>query len=251
MTQELIEQAEMKILTVDEAQREWYKGQLAKIEKEGPKIIAGIKNKEGAEKATAWRVEVRNFIKSVEEGALGIASSWLNKRKKEIDGEINGYTDPCDKLAKEAKAKTDKWYTAEAQRVKELNDRLQTKAIDKAEEKKEQKVQTLMDLGKHQAAMIEAKRPLQAIIPKIEMPKIKGANGELAVFKKSYVVQIDDLGEVLKHIAKHPAYYALIPTEILRGRLELLAKDLNGNMAEFKGLRCFETVNSDVRGGIK
>lgn len=246
MEQGLIEVKEMQAITIDEARRAWYKDQLAKFQREGPKILAAIKNEEGAQKAATWRVEVREFIKAVEDGALGEASSWLHKRKKEIDAEIDLYTVPAKKMFGEAKGKMDRWYADEAERNRIANEKLKAKDIAKAEEKQAQQVQTLMDLGKPKQAMIAAQRPLAATPRTVEMPKIKGA-----VWKKKYVIQIDDLSALLTTLAKKPQYHRMIDQEVLRSRLEGLAADLAGNMAEFKGIRCFETATSAVIGGPK
>ncbi len=246
MTQELIAAKEMQAITIDEARRAWYNDQLAKFKNEGPKILAGIKNEEGVTKASAWRVEIREFIRTVEAGALGTASAWLHKRKKEIDADINSYIDPCDKLFKEAKVKMDRWYLDEAERVRIANEKAKAKVVAKAEEKQAQQVQTLMDLGKPKQAMVAAQKPLPVHLPKIPMPDIKHA-----VWKKKYIVQIDDLSTLLAYIAKKPQYHKLIDQEKLIGRLEGLAVDLAGNMAEFKGARCFETPTSVSVGGPK
>ncbi len=246
MSQELIEATELKVMTVDEAQREHYKQTLAVLVKEGPAILAGIKNKDGVDRAAAWRVKLRDFIRSVETGGLGLASQWLHRRKKEIDAEIDLYIDPCEKLFKEAKVRMDKWYLDETQRVRLAQAKATAKAVAQAETQQQQKVQTLMDLGKPKAAMIAAQRPLAVAPPTIEMPKIKNA-----VWKKKYIVQIEDLGALLKCIARAPKYHPWIDEETLVSRLEAQAHQLDGNMKEFDGIRCYETTNSASVGGPK
>lgn len=246
MSQDLIEATQLRVMTVDEAQREHYKQELAAIQSEGPKVLAAIKNKEGVERAAAWRVRVRDFIRSVESGALGIASAMLHKRKKEIDAEINSYIDPCDRLAKDAKVRMDRWYTEEADRVRLAQIKAAAKATEKAELKQTQTVQVLMDLGKPKAAMAAAAKPLNVAPPTIEMPKIKNA-----IWKKQYKIQIEDLGSVLKYIAKHPEFHSVIDQKTLVSNLESLAAELDGNMQKFDGVKCLVTPNSVAVGGPK
>jgi hypothetical protein len=244
MEQEIIEAQELKVMTVGEAQREQYQTTVAKFKAEAPKILANIKSEEGCNKAAAWRIQIREFTKSVETGVLGVAQAFLNKHKKAVDAEIRSYVDPCDALFKEAKAKMDRWYLDESQRIQALHDKAKTKAIDKAEVKQQQVVQTLMDLGKPKQAMIAASRPLAVALPTTTMPKIKGA-----IWKKKFVVQINDIGVLLAYIAKNPKYHRLIDQEVLQSRLETLALSLDGNMNEFKGIQCSQTPDSAVGGG--
>lgn len=248
MSQELIESTELKVMTVDEAQRAHYKQTLAAIDKEGPAILAGIKNKAGVDRASAWRLRLRDFIKSVESGSLGIASAWLHRRKKEIDAEINFYVDPCEKMFKEAKVKMDRWYLEESERVRIANEKAMAKDVAKAEVKQQQKVQTLMDLGKPKAAMIAAQKPLAVVPTMLAMPKIKNA-----AWSKDYFIQINDMGALLAHIAKNPKYHDMIDKETLVSKLKALATTLDGNMAEFAkhGVQCFVTPTSATVGGRK
>ncbi len=248
MSQEmsLIDSTQLKIMTVDEAQREHYKTELAEIQNESKAILAGIKTKEGVDRASAWRLKLRNFIKSIEIGALGIASEMLYRRKKEIDAEIDAYIEPCEKLFKEAKTKMDRWYLDEADKVRITNEKAHAKEIAKAEEKQQQQIQTLMDLGKPKAAMIAAQKPLLVVPPTVQMPEIKNA-----IWKKKYFVKITDVGEVLKHIAKNPKYHEMIDQEKLVTKLESLAAKMGGNLQEFKGLECFQSPNSVTVGGAK
>jgi len=247
-TMEVTPTTQLRVMTVTEAQREHYKKTLAKLEREGPKIIAGIKNEEGAQKASAWRVEVRDFIRSVESGMLGEASKKLLALKREVDAEINSYVNPCEKLFKDAKTKMDRWYLDESNRIKLLQEKQATKDIQKAEEKKEKTIQTLMDLGKEKEAKSVARKPL-AFVPKtIAMPKI-----ENAAWKMDYRVEIEDLGALLKHIAAHPEYHEWIDIDDLRAKLKGYAAKLNGNMAEFAkhGVQCYATPSSVTVGGPK
>ena len=246
MTQELIETSELKSITVDEAQRAHYRQTLARIEQEAPKIIAGVKNKAGADKEAAWRLEVRTFIRSIEDGSLGVAKAFLHRRKKEIEAEINSYVDPCENLIRKSKAVTDAWYAEELRRAREREAKLKEKTVAKAEEHRDQKVQTLMDLGKTQAAMVAAQKPLVVSPPPVVMPKIKNA-----VWKTEYSVEIVDLGALLKYIAGKPAYYGLIDVKTLTASLKGLAAQLQGNMQEFKGVECTVKPSSVIVGGPK
>lgn len=246
MSQDLITTSELRVMTVDQAQREHYAQMVAKFKAEGPKIIAGIKNEEGVNRAAAWRIELRDFIRQVNEGAFGMASAALHRRKKEIDAEIDLYVDPVDKLFKEAKAKMERWNLQEVERVRALQATATKKAMAKAEETQQIKVQSLFDLGKPKAAMVAAQRPLIVAPPTVAMPKIPNA-----IWKKKYIVQIDDLGALLAYIAKNPEYHKMIDQDALTTKLESIAVDLDGNMTKFKGIQCLQTVNSIVVGGPK
>ncbi len=92
-------------------------------------------------------------------------------------------------------------------------------------------------------AMVVAKKPVAFTPVKIEMPKIKDA-----VWKKTYIVNIEDIGALLTYIAKTPRYHNLIDQERLVGRLETVARTLSGNMGEFKGIKCFEGENYALGG---
>ncbi len=217
--QELTAVETLKVMTIDQAQREHYLAAAARIAKEGPRIIAGIKDEQGAKRAVAWRLEVREFIRSVEAGALGLASAELHRRKKEIDAEMDAYIEPCKKLFNEAKGRTDRAIAD----------------FDQA-----------IDLGKHKAAKAVMRAPLVFTPPTVEMPKIPNA-----VWKKTYMVTIEDMGELLAYIAANPKYHEWIKQEVLVAKLEDQAAKLAGNMGEFPGIKCFQGKSSAVVGGPK
>jgi hypothetical protein len=244
--QELTATKTLKVMTIGEAQREQYRSVAARIQQEGPAIIKGIKTKEGADKAAAWRVDVREFIRSIEAGPLGMASADLLRLKREIDAEMDLYIDPCKKLSNEAKAKGDRWVLEEEQRVKLLNAKLNAKAEEKAVKKQEQVVQTLMDLGKHKAAKTVLRQPLVYAPVVVEMPKVNNT-----IMKTIYAVTIEDMGELLAYIAERPQYHDWIDQDVLLGKLKAQAVQLAGNMQDFPGIKCTQSKTSALVGGPK
>ncbi len=244
--QQTMELEKVKDLAIDEKQRELFKIHAATIEQEAKEIIAGIKNKEGVERAAAWRVKQRDYVQSVEDSPLALARSYYHKKHAELNDEIKRYTQPCKDWIIKVKARMEQWYLDEEHRVKMAQAKATAKALEKAEVKQQQTIQTFMDLGKPKAAEAVARRPLAYTPPTIQMPKIKNA-----IWKKKYVVQIDDLGALLAFIAKRPEYHGMIDAAALTGKLEGIAIDLDGNMERFKGVRCFVTPNSSAIGGPK
>lgn len=248
--QPTMELLDVKDLSIDEKQRELFKIHAATIEQEAKDIIAAIKpgpkSKEAVERAMAWRVDQRRYMDSVEASPLFALKEYYRKKCEGLRQEIKGYIDPCEKWMPQVKAKADAWYLEEEQRVKMEQAKAAAKTLEKAENKQQQQIQTFMDLGKPKAAEAIARRPLAYTPPIIQMPKIKHA-----IWKKKYVVQIDDLGALLAYIAKHPEYHGMIDAPALTSKLEGIAIDLDGNMQQFKGVRCFVTANSAAIGGPK
>jgi hypothetical protein len=232
-------------MTIDDKERALFRTHAAAIEMDAKALIAGCKTKEGVEKAAAWRVEQRNYMESVDASPIAKLKEYYREKWSDINEEYKGYVEPCKLWMKKVKDAMDAWYLHETERVKLASAKANAKIIAKAEEKQQQKVQVLMDLGKPKQAMAAAQRPLVvAAPPTIAMPKIKHA-----VWKKKYVVQIDDLGALLKYIGKNQKYHRMIDRETLVSRLESIAVDLDGNMKEFDGVRCFETATSAAIGG--
>ena len=248
--QDTMELAEVKSMTIDERQREMFKIHAATIEQEAKEIIADIKpgpkSKEAVERAVAWRIKQNRYIESVEQSPIALAKAYYRKKWDAMNEEINGYINPCKDWMKRVKARMDQWHLDEQQRVRMEDAKAKAKALEKAENKQQQQIQTFMDLGKPKMAETVAKRPLAYTPPTIQMPKIKNA-----VWKKKYVVQIDDLGALLAYIAKHPEYHGMVEAVALTSKLEGIAVDLDGNMERFKGVRCFVTTNSAAIGGPK
>ncbi len=233
-----------KKMTIDEKQRQLFKASAAQIETQAKKVIAGIKDIETCDQAVAWCVEKKEMIKTIEEGELGMARAFWYKKWQDQNEEIKGFITPL----KTWKDKVMVAVTAKRAEIKERlrkeEERKNAKLLEKAEEKHELKVQTLMDLGHEKKAMSVAKQPVAFTPIKMEMPKIQGA-----VWKKSYVVEIQDFGELVRSIAKQTRYHNLIDQDKLISRLETLARTLQGNMGDFKGIKCYESENHALGGG--
>lgn len=238
---------DIRKMTIDEKQRELFRLSAAQIETQAKNVMAeikGAKTTEELDKAVAWCVEKKDMIAKIEDGELGLARAFWHKKWFTQNEEIKGFTTPL----KTWKDKVMAVVTAKRAEIKArlLADEAKknAKLLAKAEEKHEQKVQTLMDLGHEKKAMAVAKQPVAFTPVKIEMPKIKNA-----VWKKTYIITIEDIGELIESIAAHPRYHNLIDQEKLTGRLESLARDLAGNMGDFKGIKCFEGENHALGGG--
>lgn len=248
--QQTMELADVKGISIDDKQRELFKIHAATIEQEAKEIIAAIKagpkSKEAMERAAAWRVKQREYVQSVEDSPLALARSYYHKKHAELNDEIKRYTQPCKDWTVKVKSRMDQWYLDEEHRVKMLQVKETAKAMEKAETKQQIQIQTFMDLGKPKAAEAIARRPLAYTPPTVQMPKIKNA-----IWKKKYFIQIDDMGALLAYLAKHPEYHGMIDAPALTTKLEGIAVDLDGNMEQFKGVRCLVTPNSSAIGGPK
>lgn len=239
--QTLTEPTDMKKLALAEKERSLYQMHAKTIEDEGKRVIASIKDAKSCEAAIAWRLEQRKYIESVEEGPLGEILALRKGMLAEITTEIKGYIDPCKEWMKKVKEKTDTWYAAEEARVRLEQMKASAKEEVKAVKKQEKTVQTLLDLGKHKQAKAVMRAPLVFTPPVVEMPKIKGA-----VWKKNYMVSIEDIGELLTYIAANPKYHNWIKQDLLIAKLEDEAVKLAGNMGEFPGIKCFQGKTSAV-----
>jgi hypothetical protein len=243
---QLMEMTEIKGMTIDEKQRELFRTSAAQIEAQAAKVMAQVKEAKTVEElndAVAWCNEKKDMIRNIEEGDLGMARAFWHKKWFDQNEEIKKFITPLKTWKDNVMALVTRKRADIAFKLKQEEERKNAKLLAKAEEKHEQKIQTLMDLDKPKAAMIAAKKPVAFTPVKIEMPKIKGA-----VWKKTYIVTIEDIGAVLTYIAKTPRYHTLIDQEKLTGRLESLARDLAGNMGEFKGIKCFESENHALGG---
>ncbi len=233
-------------MNIDEKQRELFRRSAAQIETQAAKYVESIKAAKTVEElndAVAWCNDKKDMIKNIEEGDLGMARAFWYKKWQDQNDEIKKFVTPL----KTWKDKVMALVTAKRAEIKaklaEIEAKKNAKLLAKAEDKHEQKVQMLIDLGHEKKAMVVAKQPVAFTPVKMEMPKINGA-----VWKKSYAISIENVGELIVSIAKNPRYHNLIPQDILIGRLEALARTLNGNMGDFKGIKCFETENPALGG---
>lgn len=245
-TEMLLEVPEMKGLKLDDKMRALYRMNAEQIENQAKKQIALIKEAKTIEDLNApvaWANEKKTFIKQVEEGVLGTVRAIWHKKWFDSNAEIKEYVDPAKKWGKEVmEAVTKKRADIKAQlaaKEAKLNAKLEEKAIAQREEA----AKALVEQGRAKAAKVLLNKPLTYTPVSIPMPKIKDA-----VWKKTYMVRIDDLGDLLAYIAKNPKYFKLFDQETLVSRLESLAVQLDGNMAEFKGLTCFQGENPALGG---
>ncbi len=242
-----MELQDMKKMTIDEKQWELFRLHAANIKTEVNAVIASIKNAKTIEelnKPVEFCTNTKTYIQEIDESPIGLIKEYHREKWEDANEEYKGLVGPAKEAIKEIMLKV----TAKRAELKaklladeaKRNAKLEAKAV----EKKELKVQTLMDLGKTQAAMIEAKKPLVYTPIKLEMPQIKDA-----VWKPTYIVEIEDIGALLTYIAKTPAYHNLIEQKDLASRLGTLARTLRGNMGEFKGIKCFTNEKPALGGG--
>lgn len=239
---------ETKKMNIDEKQREIFRRSAEQIEGQAGKMIAQVKEAKTIEElndAVAWCKSKKDMITNIEDGDLGLARDFWYKKWFDQKEEIKNFITPLKKWKDEVLAVVTRKRAELLAKLAKKEEKINTKLLTKAEDQHQQKVQTLMDLGHEKKAMAVAKQPVAFTPVKIEMPKIKGA-----VWKKSYIVSIDDTAALIAFIGRTPRYHGLLVHDKLISRLETLARDLNGNMSDFKGIKCFESQNPAL-GGTK
>lgn len=246
----MLEVPEMKGLKLDDKMRALYKMNAEQIESQAKKQIAIIKDAKTVEDLSApvaWVAEKKGWVKSIEEGVLGTVRALFHKKWLDSKAEIDQYVDPAKKWNKEvldaATKKRDQIKAALAAAEAKKNAKLEEKAVALREEA----AKVLIEAGKPKAAKVLLNKPLAFTPVSFPMPKIKGA-----VWKKNYSITIEDLPELLMFIAKNKnrTYIGLIDQNDLIAKLEKLAVDLDGNMGEFPGIKCFQGTTPAV-GGIQ
>lgn len=238
---------DIRDLNVLEQERILYLAMTNGVAEKAKTIIADVKKAKTVEElndAVAWCNERKESSKQIEGGFTFKVKSILHKKWQQFNQELDTYFDPNAKAVKDVMAVVTTKRAEIKARILAEEAKKNAKLLAKAEEKHEQKVQTLIDLGHEKKAMVVAKQPVAFTPVKIEMPKIKNA-----VWKKTYIITIEDIGALLTSISKNARYHSLVDQEKLIGRLESLARDLSGNMGDFKGIKCFEGENHALGGG--
>lgn len=247
-TEMLLEVPEMKGLKLDDKMRALYRMNAEQIESQAKQqmtLVKEAKTIEDLNVPVAWSNEKQTFIKQVEEGVLGTVRAIWHKKWFESNAEIKEYVDPAKRWKKEVMDAV----TKKRQQIKLALAAAEAKKNAKLEEKaiaqREEQAQALIEAGKAKAAKVLLNKPLTFTPVSFPMPKIKGA-----VWKKNYTVTIEDLAELLIFIAKNKdrTFLGLIEQDVLVSRLEALAVQLDGNMAEFKGIKCFQGENPALGG---
>lgn len=245
-TEMMLEVPEMKGLKLDDKQRALYRMNAEQLESQAKKQIALIKEAKTIEDLNApvaWANEKKTFIKQVEEGVLGTVRAIWHKKWFDSNAEIKEFVDPAKKWNKEVMEAVTKKRAKIKEELAAKEARVNEKLEEKAEAKRAEAAKALIEAGKPKAAKILMNKPLAFTPVSFPMPKIKDA-----VWKKTYMVKIEDLSEILVYLVKNKSYIHLIDQEALISKLEKIAVDLDGNMKEFPGIKCYQGENPALGG---